>query len=430
MSVLAQEMLKKLRLSGSIRLNGDKSVSHRALIFSALADGRSRIRNLSRGADVASTRKIYGQLGTEYTGIGDELIVTGRGLHNFRSDVDGLDCGNSGTTLRLSMGVLAGSKITCRLFGDDSLNRRPVMRVIRPLRSMGADIRTAGDVDNPPVEINGTSLSGADYRSPVASAQVKSAVLLAGLYARGDTVFSEPSRSRDHTERLLKIQGIDIGVSDSKILLSPGKEPIPFEYDVPGDISTAVNFIVAALVMSNSDVRLERSLLNETRTGALDILRDMAGSINTENESEINGEPVGDVVVKASSLHGVDTIPYAAARFIDEIPILAVAASFASGRTVFRDVGELRIKESDRLGGIVEILSCFGCNAAVVGDDLIVEGGVGARQKDPDIRGDHRLAMAVEILNMATGGGLSGEYAECIGISAPEFYESMRGLSS
>lgn len=422
-------MSYKLRLSGETSLNGDKSISHRTLIFSALANGKSRIRNLSRGADVASTRRIYSQLGAEYSGDSGELVVTGRGLRHFRADIDGLDCGNSGTTLRLSMGVLAGSRITCKLYGDDSLNRRPVMRVIRPLRSMGADIRSEGDQDNPPVEIKGSSLSGTHYSSPVASAQVKSAILLAGLYARGDTVFTEPALSRDHTERLLKIHGVNIATSDNKILLSPGREPIPFEYDIPGDISTAVNFIVAALVIPNSEIHLKRVLLNETRTGALDILREMGGSIGVEHESESSGEPVGDMVVRASNLRGVDTIPYPAARFIDEIPILAVAAAFAQGRTVFRDVGELRLKESDRLRGTVEMLSCFGCRAMIDGDDLIVEGGIGAPEEVPDVRGDHRLAMATEILNMAITDQLAGEYADCIGISAPEFYESMRRLS-
>lgn len=422
-------MSVKPRLIGSLYLHGDKSISHRAIILSSMAKGRSVVRNLSAGADVATTRSAYEALGVGFAGDLREMEVTSPGVSRFRNNAGELYCGNSGTTIRLTMGVLSGSHVTCRLSGDESLNQRPMQRVITPLRQMGADLTTVAGRDAPPVVVTGRKLMGIEYRSSVASAQVKSAILLAALQAEGETRFTEPALSRDHTERLFHCHGISLEAEQNRLVLRPGKMPGPFEYDVAGDISTAVNFAVAAVIMTGSEIRIEKVLLNETRIGAVKMLREMGAAILIENSHGQTGEPVGDLIVKASALKGVDTGATATSSFIDEIPILAVAAAFADGQTVFRDVGELRVKESDRLAGVIEILRCYGVRAEAAGDDLAVEGGVDGLQAEPDPRGDHRLAMAIEILNLVTAGRMSDQYQNVIGISAPEFYPEMRRLT-
>jgi 3-phosphoshikimate 1-carboxyvinyltransferase len=419
----------KRRLSGSLHLHGDKSISHRAVILSAMARGRSLVRNLSAGADVATTRSIYELLGVGFSGDLEELCITSPGVSGFRRDISELYCGNSGTTIRLSLGVLSGSQVSCCLSGDESLNRRPMQRVITPLRQMGADLATTDGRDAPPVTVSGRKLKGIEYRSPVASAQVKSAILLAALQAEGETRFAEPTLSRDHTERLFRFHGIDLESDQEWLVLRPRNMPVPFEYDVAGDISTAVNFVVAAAIMSGSEIRIEKVLLNETRIGALKILIEMGAQIRVENRREQTGEPIGDLIVKSAELKGIDTDGIPTSSFIDEIPILAVASAFADGKTIFRNVGELRVKESNRLDGINEILRSFGVRSEAAGDDLAVEGGVRGLMAKPDDRGDHRLAMAIENLNLATAGRLSNQYQNVVGISAPEFYPEMRRLT-
>lgn len=416
-------------LKGAITLRGDKSLSHRALIFAALAKGRSELRNLSSGADVSSTHRVLQQLGVEISSQGVLTIVEGRGLEGLKSPEGDLDCGNSGTTLRLMLGVLAGSNCTCVLGGDESLNKRPVMRVIEPLRLMGADIAPAEQGDHPPVKLIGRPLYGINYNSPIASAQVKSAVLLAGLKAQGQTVYTEPTKSRDHTERFLMAQGIDLAVEGTRVTLTPGREVQQFLYTVPGDISTAAFYLVAALLAMNSEVLIEGVGLNPTRCGALEILGKMGANLEIENQREVYGEPVGDLVVRSSELTGFDAGGMNVATFIDEVPILAVAAMFASGDTRFANLAELRVKESNRLQGIVDIVKAFGGEARIESDDLIVPGGTPKQIRLPKVHKDHRLAMSVEVLNLLVAGKVSGEYQEVIGISAPEFYGTMRALS-
>ena len=418
-----------MALKGEIRLPGDKSLSHRALIFAALAEGRSQLRNLSCGVDVATTASLLQNLGVEAQIFGSSAIVVGCGLSGFHAKGDSFDCGNSGTTLRLIMGLLAGSDLTCTLAGDQSLNRRPVMRVIEPLRLMGAEIFTELDADHPPVTIVGRSLHGIDYESPVASAQVKSAVLLAAMNAESATTYSEPSKSRDHTERFLLAQGIELAVADTRLRLDPGGALQPFEYAVPGDISTAAFYIVAALLAQGSEVKIIGIGLNPTRCGVLEILRKMGADIRVENEHELYGEPVGDLIVRSSSLHAVDTTGMNVASFIDEAPILAVAAMFAEGESRFAALSELRVKESDRLQGMAEIVNSFGGAARIEKDDLIIVGGEPHSIREPEIHRDHRLAMSVEVLNLLLAGEPVGTYQESIMISAPEFYDTMRTLS-
>jgi len=416
-------------LQGEITLRGDKSLSHRALMFAALAQGKSRIRNLSLGADVAATAAVLGKLAVPIT-IRDGLAeVDGHGLSAFRQPAAELYCANSGTTLRLMLGILAGSPLNCELTGDSSLCHRPVRRVMAPLLLMGADIQTRSDDDRPPVRVAGRKLHGIDYTSPIASAQVKSAVLFAALAAEGTTTYTEPELSRDHAERWLEHAGAAIIRSDMRTALVPPVTLPAFDYDVPGDISTAAFFCVAASVINGSLVVIKDVLVNPTRLGALELLRRMGARIQVGDSRLCANEPVGTLTIESSQLRGIDSEGIAAASFIDEVPALAVAAMFASGTTRFRKVGELRVKESDRAQGIVDLARAFNCEAAIDGEDLIVHGGAPRPSTSADPRGDHRLAMAVEILNFALGGELSGKYQEMIAISAPEFYATLRSLS-
>ena len=416
------------RLRGAIKLGGDKSLSHRAVMFASMAQGRSRIRNLSAGADVAGTCEVYRSLGVSIENHASEVVISSKGFQSLNTMSESLYCGNSGTTLRLTMGILAGSKISCQLSGDESLNCRPVKRVIAPLNMMGGDLSTANRKDTPPVIIKGRPLHGIKYNSNIASAQVKSAVLLAGLQAEGATEYTEPSRSRDHTERFLQSQGFDLQVNGTCILLNPAGSIRPFEYDVPCDISTAAFFIVGALLMHESEITINDVLLNETRTGALDILIKMGAAIRIDNKRMIHGEPIGDLIVRSSSLQGFDTGEFDTPTFIDEIPILAFAAMFAEGTTVFNNIGELRVKESDRALGIVQMIRAYGGNAELQGDKLIVCGGRSGKADLANHKGDHRIAMCIEIANLISEGAVSGEYHDVISVSAPEFYENLNSV--
>ena len=416
------------QLQGGFTLRGDKSLSHRAIVFASLVEGTSRIRNLSRGDDVAFTRHVYESLGVEFRDTGDELLVSSKGFRSLTAHRTLLYCGNSGTTLRLSMGVLAGSRTECILLGDSSLNRRPVNRVITPLNEMGGDLRALDSCDAPPVILKGRPLHGINYVSPVASAQVKSAVLLAGLFAEGETRFTEPTLSRNHTESFLASQGIDIETTGTTAHLKPGRQLVPFDCEVPGDISTAAFFVVAALLTRNSQIQIRNVLLSETRIGAIEILKAMGGKIKVKNIRIKHGEPTGDLIVSGSQLSGIDTKNIPAARYIDEVPILSVAAMFASGATVFHEIGELRVKESDRARGIVEMIRCYGGRAAIYGNDLIIEGGCLEAATPPQHHNDHRLALAIEIINLVGDGKISGQYRDVTSISAPEFYDLLEKI--
>lgn len=415
-------------LRGEIKVGGDKSISHRAVMLAALAKGKSRISNLSRGEDVKTTLALYQQLGLGMTSDNGCAELTGAGFESLRTAAPVLYCGNSGTTLRLSLGILAGTKVDCRLAGDDSLNRRPVRRVIEPLRQMGGDLATAAADDRPPVQVRGCRLHGINISTSVASAQVKSAILFAGLNADGVTSVTEPEQSRDHTEIMLKHLGCNIDVEGRTSILSPAKRIDAFEYSVPGDISTALFFVIAALFIPQSELIVRDVLLNPTRTGALDILRAMGASIEEDNIRSQHGETVGDLIVKSSRLHGFDAANIVAARYIDEVPALAVAAMFAEGETAFHNIGELRVKETDRVSAIVEVAKSFGCDADVDGDTLCLTGGSPQATGRAEHLGDHRIAMMIEIINLILGDRVSGNFAATVAVSAPEFYEIISAL--
>jgi 3-phosphoshikimate 1-carboxyvinyltransferase len=419
---------------------GDKSISHRALLFGALADGAVEARGLGRGGDNLSTAAALRALGVEIALAGDEARIGGVGFAGLSAAAGALDCGNSGTTIRLMMGLLAGRPFESELFGDASLTRRPMRRVAEPLRSMGAtvdgrvDPARPGDVF-PPVRVRGGALTGIDYELPVASAQLKSALVLAGLQAKGRTTLREPGRSRDHTERMLGAMGAPISVDPAgAVIVDPdgwnGKlRAIPIV--IPGDLSSATFLFVAGATVAGSDVTVDNVGLNPTRAGALDALRAMGADIAVEPASDAMGEPVGRVRVRASRLRGTRIAGELALRSIDEIPALAVAAALADGDTVFADLAELRVKESDRIVAIARELRRAGVAVEEQPDGFVVR-GLGGRpaaggRVQPEH--DHRIAMAGAVLGLSAGDETVVPAVD-IATSFPTFADTLRALGA
>jgi 3-phosphoshikimate 1-carboxyvinyltransferase len=414
---------------GEVTLPGDKSISHRAVIFAAIAQGESRIRNFSGGGDNRSTLGALQTLGVEITQTGTEVLVQGHGWNGLRAPDEPLDCGNSGTTMRLLSGLLAGRPFASRLDGDASLRRRPMGRVIMPLRQMGADIVSEGGENRAPLRINGQSLHGIAYRSPVASAQVKSALVLAGLQARGRTRVWEPLRSRDHTERLLPAFGGRLEVNGTEVTLEGEQELHACDVEVPGDLSSAAFFIGAALVAPGSELHVRGVGLNPTRTGVLDIFQAMGGSITTLNPRAVCGEPVGDLLVRTSTLRGIELNGELVVRAIDEVPIIAVVAAFAQGTTVIRGAQELRVKESDRLRALATGLLALGARVTEFPDGLVIAGDGGLQGGRVQSYGDHRIAMALTVAGLAGTREIVLEGVSCVDISFPGFYSRLRDLT-
>lgn len=417
-------------LKGEIRVPGDKSISHRAVILGALARGETRIYGLSRAGDVGSTMACIRALGIEITGgEGGAVTVTGHGLQGFQEPEDILDAGNSGTTIRLLSGLLSGQPFYATITGDASLRRRPMGRVVRPLLAMGSRIfgRSAGELA--PLTILGGELAGTGHELPVASAQVKSALLLAGLYARGRTTVTEPYLSRDHTERMLVAFGVPVRRQGLTVGVDGGAELQPQEVCIPGDISSAAFFLVAASLVPQAEIRIAGVGVNPTRTGIMDALWAMGADLTLENETTASGEPVADLVVrggrrlKGISLGGAD-IP----RMIDEIPVLAVAATRAEGETVIRDAAELKIKESNRLHTVAVELRRLGAEVRELNDGLAIKGPARLAGSRCQSYGDHRIAMALAVAGLVAEGQTTITGSECIDISFPGFAESLRQL--
>jgi len=411
-------------LVGTVRVPGDKSISHRALLFSALATGESRIRGLLDAHDCRATRTCLEALGVEIRDAeGDGLVVCGAGVQGLRRPVGPLDCRRSGTTMRLLAGLLAGRPFASLLSGDPQLLRRPMARIVEPLREMGASI----DAENgkAPLLIHGTSLRGITHRPTVASAQVKSALLLAGLTATGPTEICEPGPSRDHSERMLRMMGADVQLNGQAVSIGPVDRLDPIDLDVPGDPSSAAFWMVAATLVPGSHMMLAGVDINPTRTGLMDALRRMGASITIENERSQAGEPVGDVVVRAAPLRGIEISGDTVVRMIDEFPLLAVAASQASGPTTVRDAAELRVKESDRIASTGRLLRSLGASIQEHPDGFTVEGeaslGGGTVQTD----GDHRLVMAATLAGWIADGPVTMDGAERVEDSYPGFFEQV-----
>jgi len=408
------------RFRGQFLLPGDKSISHRAAILGALATGTTRITNYSSAADCASTLRCLEQLGVRFSRDGASVAIDANGPGSWRAPRDPLDAGNSGSTLRMLAGPLAGQPFRSELTGDESLRQRPVERVATPLRAMGATVRSTDG--RPPLTIEGGALRGITWETPVASAQVKTAVLLAGLLADGETTLREPAPSRDHTERMLPAFGVEVVRSGLAATVRGGSPLHAAEVHVPADSSSASFLVVAALVLPDSEVRLDGVLLSPTRTAFIDVLREMGGEVETRVEST-EPEPVGTIVARTSTLRGIVVDPALAPSLIDEVPALAVAAALAPGTFEISGAAELRIKESDRIAAMAEGLSLLGARIAERRDGLVIEGGTPLRGTTVRSHDDHRIAMALSVAALAASGASEIEGAECVAVSFPEFFD-------
>ncbi len=417
------------RLRGDIVLPGDKSVSIRALIFGALAKGTSEITGLGTGGDIRSAERCLTGLGTTVERRSPSaLSVTGRGLFGFLPPGDVLDAGNSGTSIRLLAGLLAGQNFTSMLTGDESLRSRPMRRVTEPLTRMGAHITGPGDGAFAPLTIHGRPIKGIVFESPVASAQVKSCVLLAGLHAEGETTVSEPSLSRDHTERMLQYFDVPLKRDLHSVTVTGKPELIARDISIPGDISSAAFFICAALIVPGSEITIRNVGVNPTRTGILDAVRLMGASVELVNCMEWNNEPVADIIVRSGDLRGTilhgDLIP----RVIDEIPILAVAATQATGETVIQDATELRVKETDRITAVVKNLRAMGAEVEEKEDGMIISGEQKLRGASISCYSDHRIVMAFTVAGLVAEGGTALDEERWADISFPGFFASIERL--
>lgn len=410
-------------LRGKIRVPGDKSISHRSIIFGSIAEGRTTISGFLDGADCLATANAFRAMGVSINTQDDGLVVVdGVGLHGLTASKLPLDMGNSGTSMRLMSGLLAGQKFSTNLIGDQSLSVRPMNRVIKPLTRMGADI-SATAKNTAPLRIkSGATLQAIHYDLPVASAQVKSAVLLAGLYAVGETSVTEPAVTRDHTERMLQGFAYPIEVHGNRISLTGGGVLQAAEIDVPADISSAAFFMVAASIVPGSDVMLEHVGVNPTRTGVIDILRLMGARIDLENEREVGGEPVADIRIRSAQLHGIEIPSELVPLAIDEFPVVFVAAAVATGTTILRDAEELRVKESDRIQVMADGLSTCGIACEVLADGIIIEGGQLSGGKVHS-QHDHRIAMAFTVAGLCSGEPIEIEDCANVSTSFPGFVE-------
>ncbi len=418
--------LKKCKKS--ILVQGDKSISHRAIIIGSLARGVTKIKNFLEAGDCLNTADIYRQMGVKIEKKGAEYLVYGRGLFNLRQPAKTLYVGNSGTAIRLNLGVLAAQRFTSIITGDAQIIKRPMKRVITPLTEMGAKFESHGGYA--PVTVLGGVLHGITYEMPEASAQVKSALMLAALHAESATTIIEKEKSRDHTERMLKYFGADIKVIKNKIKIKPGKEIMGRTIYVPGDISSAAFFMIAGLIVKNAEITVKGIGVNPSRTGIIDAIKKMGGKITIKNSKNINGEPVADIVTKTSKLKGITIGGAMIPRLIDEIPVIAIAAAFAKGKTVIKDAEELRYKETDRIKTICDNLGRIGVKVEEKKDGMIIYGGEGKPFKYSDIisYGDHRIAMAFSIAALSSDNGLLIKDIECVGTSFPEFFNILTKL--
>ncbi len=410
--------------NGTVTVPGDKSISHRAVMLGSLADGDTRITGFLRGADCLSTIDCFRAMGIDIEDNDTEITVHGKGLYGLSKPESILYTGNSGTTTRLLCGILAGQSFDCDITGDASICKRPMKRVREPLSLMGAKI----DSDFCPLHITGSKLHGMDYRMTVASAQVKTALILAGLYAGGETVIHEKEKSRNHTELMLQAMGADIVVDGNDITIRPGKQLKGQDIEVPGDISSAAFFMVLGAIMPDSCITIKNVGINPTRTGIIDVFKAMGADMELVNERIATGETVADIVVRSSKLRGTeiggDIIP----RLIDELPVIAVAAVFAEGQTVIRDAQELKVKETNRIRAVVDEFTKCGIDITETDDGMIINGNKPINGADFRTYGDHRMAMSLAILAQRADGDSTLDDADCVAVSYPSFFDDFYGL--
>jgi 3-phosphoshikimate 1-carboxyvinyltransferase len=409
-------------IRGEIAVPGDKSISHRSIMLGSIARGTTTVKGFLRGEDNLATVNAFRSMGIGIDDDGDVLRIEGKGLHGLLEPEDVLDCGNSGTSMRLMTGLLAGQSFFSVLTGDRYLRRRPMARVIEPVSRMGGRIFGRAGGDRAPLAIVGSELKGIVNDSRVASAQVKSAILLAGLYASGETEVREPHLSRDHSERMFRHFGADIESFPGGVRVRGGKELEGREIIVPGDISSAAFFLVAATIVPGSELLIRGVGVNPTRTGVLDILGRMGADIQLLNLSDVSGEPVADLLVKSARLKGIEIGGEMVPRAIDEFPAICVAASLAEGKTVIRDARELRVKESDRIAAMAENLRSAGVEVEESEDGMEISGRESLSGCVTDSRGDHRIAMSMLVAGLAADGPGEVRDVECIGTSFPDFF--------
>lgn len=407
---------------------GDKSISHRSIMLGSIAKGNTEVEGFLQGADCLSSIACFRKMGVEIENNGDKVLVHGRGLRGLKAPDSMLDVGNSGTTTRLMSGILAAQPFVSIVNGDASIQKRPMKRIITPLSQMGADIRRLRGNDCTPLEIHGTNLRGIHYDSPVASAQVKSAILLAGLYADGETSVTEPEVSRNHTELMFEEFGVDIRTEGKTVYVKPAEELYAKKIVVPGDISSATYFLVAAAITPNSCVTVKNVGINPTRDGILRVLSNMGADVTVEKMSGDIGEPTADVTVRTSDLKGCVVGGEVIPTLIDEIPAIAILACFAKGETVIKDAAELKVKESNRIDVMVENLKKMGADIEATEDGMIIRGGKTLHGAVIDSHLDHRIAMSFAVAAMNADGETEIIGADCVDISYPGFYEDMRKL--
>jgi 3-phosphoshikimate 1-carboxyvinyltransferase len=419
------------RLAGEVVLPGDKSISHRAVILNSLAKGEAEIDNFAPGGDCLATVKCLRALGVKIDRKGSRdssaLLVSGRGEDGLKEAGNVLDAGNSATTMRLLGGLLSSQPFLSVITGDASLRSRPMGRLIEPLRLMGADIWGRGRDSFAPLVIKGKKLQGIDFTLPVPSAQIKSAILLAGLFARGNTVLHQTIPSRDHTERMLKRMGASLESQGNSISLLPLSRPLlPLNVHVPGDISSAAYFLVAGAIHPNARIMIRGCGINPTRTGIIDILQAMGAKLKIHNERMEAGEPLADIVVESSELKGIEVGGDIIPRLIDEIPVLAVAGCIAKGKTIIRDAGELRVKESDRIATVVSELSRLGAKIEPLPDGMVIYGDRHLSGTEVDSHFDHRLAMSLAVAGLVAKGETTIKHPQAAQVSYPAFWQTLQ----
>ncbi|OEC01899.1 3-phosphoshikimate 1-carboxyvinyltransferase [Lysinibacillus sphaericus] len=418
----------KPSLQGHLTIPGDKSVSHRSVMFGAIATGKTTVDGFLLGEDCLSTIDCFRKLGVKIDVDGTNVTIESAGMEAWQEPSEVLYTGNSGTTTRLMLGILAGSNVHSVMTGDASIGKRPMRRVIDPLRQMGAHITGRADGQYTPLAIQGTTLQAIDYQMPVASAQVKSAILLAGLRAQGTTVVRETEISRDHTERMLRQFGAQINVEEGVISFEGGQKLLGTHVSVPGDISSAAFFLVAGAICQNSKVVLENVGINPTRDGVIEVLRNMGASMTVVPNEDDQSEPTATITIETSTLKGTiiegDIIP----RLIDEIPILALLATQAHGTTIIKDAEELKVKETDRITAVVDELQKLGARIEATEDGMVIEGPTPLQGASLKTYGDHRIGMMGAVAALITNGAVTLDDAECIAVSYPSFFEHVEAV--
>lgn len=413
-------------INGELVIPADKSISHRSIMFGAISKGTTIVNNFLKAEDCLSTIAVFKQLGVRITEKNEQIMIEGKGFEGLTAPSSRLDAGNSGTTMRLVLGILAGCPFTSEIAGDASLNRRPMERVMKPLREMGADLQGTAEAEFPPLKVTGNTLHGIEYHMPIASAQVKSAILFAALQAEGTTKIIEKEQSRNHTEEMIKQFGGKIQVEGKEIIVAGSQQLIGQEVTVPGDISSAAFYLVAASILANSEVLLKQVGINPTRTGILDVLTQMGANIEERQLDEQN--QAADLIVRSAQLHACEIQGEIIPRLIDELPIIALAATQATGTTIIRDAQELKVKETNRIDATAEELTKMGANIEPTEDGLIIHGPTPLHGATVDSHGDHRIGMMLQIAALLTPEPVELLNPEAVNISYPEFFTDLAKL--